>query len=169
MIRRGAPLLAALAAALLLSSCSGSDGDGRKGPERSVGQGWDEDAGAAEVAAFMRVAVPADATQTKGAVQLNPREDVYLLSFVTTEEKAEGIAADLHASEPLKARKKDFAPEGERFGHLGLPEPQTLTGARWAGVCPPCADDTRRARVQWIEIYVQSLEPDRARVYLQAF
>jgi hypothetical protein len=29
--------------------------------------------------------------------------------------------------------------------------------------------DTRRKRVQWIEIYVQSLEADRARVYLQAF
>lgn len=162
-------LAAAVAVALLVTSCSGSGGDGRQGPERSASQGWDEGAGAAEVAAFMRVTVPADATQTKGAVQVNPQEDVYLLSFVTTEKNAEDIAADLHAPEPLKARKKDFAPEGERFGHLGLPEPQTLTGVRWAGVCPPCADDARRARVQWIEIYVQSLAPDRARVYLQAF
>ncbi|MEV8462625.1 MULTISPECIES: hypothetical protein [Streptomyces] len=169
MIRRAAPALAALAAVLLLASCFGSGGDGRQGSERSAGQGWKKDAGAAEVAAFMGVTVPEGATRTKGAVQVNPQEDVYLLSFVTTEKNAEGIAADLHAREPLRARKKDFAPEGERFGHLGLPEPQTLAGTRWAGVCPPCVDDTRRTRVQWIEIYVQSLQPDRARVYLQAF
>jgi hypothetical protein len=81
----------------------------------------------------MRVTVPGDATQTKGAVQLNPQEDVYLLSFVTSGKNAEGIAADLHAKEPLKAMKKNFAPEGQRFGHLGLPEPQLLAGTRWAG------------------------------------
>ncbi|GGZ90686.1 hypothetical protein ACFOOM_05155 [Streptomyces echinoruber] len=168
MIRRGSPIVAALAAALFLTSCSGSGGN-----EHRVSEGrdwhWDKDAGAAEAGAFMNVTVPEDATQTKGAVQVNPREDVYLLSFVTTEKNAEGIAADLHSKEPLKAKKKDFAPEGERFGHLGLPEPQTLTGTRWAGVCPPCVNDARRKRVQWIEIYVQPLKADRARVYLQAF
>ncbi|WP_367323624.1 hypothetical protein [Streptomyces sp. HUAS ZL42] len=168
MIRRGAHLLAALATVLLLASCSSSDGG-----DRRVSEGrdwhWDKEAGAAEASAFMNVAVPDGATQTKGAVQVNPQEDIYLLSFVTTGKNADGIAEDLRSEEPLKAQKKDFAPEGERFAHLGLPEPQTLKEARWAGVCPPCVNDDRRKKVQWIEIYVQTLKGDQARGCLQAF
>ncbi|WP_329412780.1 hypothetical protein OG802_21520 [Streptomyces sp. NBC_00704] len=129
---------------------------------------WDEEAGASEAAAFMNVAIPEGAAQTKGAVQLNPQEDVYLLTFVTSEKTAEDIAEDLRSGEPLHVRKGDSA-EGECFAHLGLPEPQTLKGARWAGVCPPCVHDDRRGKVQWIDIYVETLGTDRARVCLQAF
>jgi hypothetical protein len=168
MIRRGAHFFAALTTVVLLVSCSSSDGD-----DRRVAEGrdwhWDKQAGTAEAGAFMNVAVPEDATGAKGAVQVNPQENIYLLSFVTSEKNAEGIAKDLRSEEPLKAKKKDFAPEGERFEHLGLAEPQTLKETRWAGVCPPCVNDTRRKKVQWIEIYVQPLKGDQARVYLQAF
>ncbi|MFD5079686.1 hypothetical protein [Streptomyces sp. NPDC058371] len=168
MIRRGAHFFAALATALLLASCSSSDGGDRRVAEGRDWQ-WDKEAGAAEASAFMNVSVPEDTTGVKGAVQINPQEDIYLLSFVTREKNAEDIAKDLHSEEPLKAKKKDFAPEGERFEHLGLAEPQTVKGTRWAGVCPPCVSDDRRRKVQWIEIYVQPLKGDQARVYLQAF
>ncbi|SMF15456.1 hypothetical protein SAMN02745830_01904 [Streptomyces sp. Amel2xC10] len=123
----------------------------------------------AEVVAFMNVVVPEGATEAKGAVQVNPREDVYLLSFVTSEENAEDLAEDLRSEKPLEDRKVDFAPQGERFGHLGLPEPETVDGARWVGVCPPCVGDERRSKMQWIEVYVQAVAQGRARVYLQAF
>ncbi|MER6556342.1 hypothetical protein ABT300_01020 [Streptomyces sp. NPDC001027] len=166
-IRRGAHMLAALTTALLLVSCSGGDQGARRVTEGRDYQ-WDKKAGALDASAFMNVAVPEDATQIKGAIQLNPQEDVYLLTFVTSEKTAEGIAQDLRSEEPLRVRKGDSA-EGERFGHLGLPEPQTLKGARWAGVCPPCVNDHRRKKVQWIDVYVDTLEGDRARVYLQAF
>ncbi len=130
---------------------------------------WDENAGAPEASAFMNVTAPEGATEVKGAVRINPQEDVYLLSFVTSEKNAEGIAADLRPEEPLKVKKVDFAPDGELFQHLGLAEPQTLKGARSAGACPPCVKDDRRKKVQWIDIYVQALEGHRARVYLKAF
>ncbi|MFC9281050.1 hypothetical protein [Streptomyces collinus] len=132
-------------------------------------RGWDENAGAPEASAFMNVTAPKGATQVKGAVQIDPQEDVYLLSFITSEKNAEGIAEDLRSGEPLKAKKVDFAPDGELFEHLGLAEPQTLKGARSAGVCPACVKDGRRKKVQWIDIYVQALKGDRARVYLKAF
>ncbi|MFE0730385.1 hypothetical protein ACFW2X_19450 [Streptomyces antibioticus] len=166
-IRRGAHILAALAAVLFLVSCSGSGQDDRRATEGRDWQ-WDKKADAAETSAFMNVAVPEGATEAKGAIQLNPQEDIYLLTFVTSEKTAEAIAEDLLSEEPLRVRKGDSA-EGERFGHLGLPEPQTLKGVRWAGVCPPCVKDGRRSKVQWIDIYVQTLKADRARVYLQAF
>ncbi|MFI6058536.1 hypothetical protein [Streptomyces sp. NPDC051286] len=167
-IRRGAHFFTALATVLLLASCSGSDMNNRRAGEGRDWH-WDKKAGATEASAFMNVAVPEGATQAKGAVQVNPQEDIYLLSFVTSEKNAEDIAEDLHSEVPLKAQKKDFAPEGERFGHLGLPEPQTLKGVRSTGVCPPCVKDDRRKKVQWIDIYVQAFKADQARVYLQAF
>lgn len=70
-IRRGAHFLAALAAVVLLASCSGSDGDDRRVTEGRDWH-WDKNAGAPQASAFMNVTVPKDATQTKGAVQINP-------------------------------------------------------------------------------------------------
>lgn len=57
----------------------------------------------------------------------------------------------------------------ELFGHLGLAEPRSEKGVRWAGVCPPCVGDSRRSEVQWIEIHVLALNADRTRVYMQAY
>jgi hypothetical protein len=166
--KRGACFIAALAVGLLLSACSVPDAG-----DRPVTEGrdwhWDQEAGADEASAFMEVAVDKEAAEVKGAVQINPQEDVYFLSFVTGEKDAEGIAEALHSEEPLRARKAEAVPKAELFGHLGLAEPQTLKGTRWAGVCPPCVNDDRRKKVQWIEIHVQTLQSDRARVYLQAF
>ncbi|BAC71461.1 hypothetical protein Save01_06851 [Streptomyces avermitilis] len=167
-IKRGTPLIAALAATLLLSACSSPDTDDRRVTDGRTSQ-WDKNAGAPEASAFMNVTAPKAATEVKGAVQINPQEDIHLLSFVTSEKNAEGIARDLRSEEPLKANKADFAPDGELFKHLGLAEPQTLKGARSAGVCPPCVKDDRRKKVQWIDIYVQALKDDQARVYLKAF
>ncbi|WP_312038361.1 hypothetical protein [Streptomyces galbus] len=165
---RGALLVVAAAAALLLSACSGPDTDEHHATDGRTSR-WDENAGAPEASAFMNVTVPEGATEVKGAVQINPQEDIYLLSFVTGERNAEGIAADLRPEEPLNTKKVDFPPDGELFEHLGLAEPQTLKGARSAGACPPCVKDDRRRKVQWIDIYVQALGDDRARVYLKAF
>ncbi|MGW0086895.1 hypothetical protein [Streptomyces sp. NPDC003393] len=166
--KRGALLIAAVAATFLLSACSGGDTGDRRATDRSTSR-WDENAGAPEASAFMHVTAPKGATEVKGAVQINPQEDIYLLSFVTSEKNAEGIAADLRPEEPLKVKKADFTPDGDLFRHLGLAEPQTLKGARSAGVCPPCVKDDRRKTVQWIDIYVQTLKGDKARVYLKAF
>lgn len=163
----GARLFTALAAVLLLASCSAAADDSRVTDGRT--SHWDKGAGVPEVSSFMKVTVPEDATEAKGAVQVNPQEDVYVLSFVTGAKKAEEIAEDLRSEKPPRAKKHDLAPKTELFGHLGLAEPQTLKGARWAGVCPPCVHDDRRKQVQWIEIYIQPLAADRARIYLQAF
>lgn len=165
IIRRGARFFAALAVVVCLTACSGADADGARASDERWPR-WDESAGVAEVVAFMNVAVPEGAAEVEGAVQINPQEDIFLLSFVTDEGTAEDIAEDLRSEEPLRVRKGDSA-EGERFGHLGLSEPQTLKEVRWAGVCPPCVSDGRRSKVQWIDIYVETLKAGRARVYLK--
>lgn len=159
-------LLMVLAASLLVSSCSASDGDR---VTRDPYPYWEKGSGAPEAAAFMKVRVPTGATEVKGAVQANPQEDVYLLSFVTDAEKAVQISEDLRPEKPIHTKAADLPPDHELFGHLGLPEPQTLKGARWAGVCPPCVGDDRRRTVAWIDIYVYDMAGGKARVYLHAF
>ncbi|MGO4630212.1 hypothetical protein AB4225_04600 [Streptomyces sp. 2RAF24] len=158
-------LLTLLAAALLVSSCSTGGRDAARDPYPY----WEKGAGAPEAAAFMKVRVPAGATEVKGAVQANPREDVYILSFVTEAGEAVRIADDLRSEKPTQTKAADLPPDEEVFGHLGLPEPQTLKGARWAGVCPPCVGDSRRRTVAWIDVYVYDLAGGAARVYLHAF
>ncbi|MEV0448342.1 hypothetical protein [Streptomyces sp. NPDC050600] len=159
-------LLTALATALLVSSCSAA---GQDRAARDPYPYWEQGAGAPEAAAFMKVQVPAGAVEVKGAVQANPREDVYLLSFVTGAETAVRIAEDLRSEKPIHTKAADLPPDRELFGHVGLPEPQTLKGARWAGVCPPCVGDERRRSVAWIDVYVYDMAGGRSRVYLHAF
>ncbi|MFF1418236.1 hypothetical protein [Streptomyces sp. NPDC058280] len=161
-------LFAAVVLGLLLTSCSTAGTDGPDVTDGRTSQ-WGEGMGVPEASAFMKVKVPEGATAVKGAVQVNPREDIYLLSFVTDEKTAVRIAEDLHSEEPLRTRNHDLPPTTELFGHLGLVEPQTQEGVRWAGVCPPCTGDKRRNKVAWIEIYLQPQTQGNARVYLQAF
>ncbi|MFB6838998.1 hypothetical protein [Streptomyces sp. NPDC056361] len=159
-------LLMVFAASLFLSSCSTS---GRGSDTRDPYPYWEQGAGAPEAADFMKIDVPPGATEVKGAVQANPQEDVYLLSFVTDSKQAVRIAEDLRPEKPIHTKAVALPPDRELFGHLGLPEPQTLKGARWAGVCPPCVKDHRRRSVQWIDVYVYDTTGDKARVYLHAF
>ncbi|MGW7265026.1 hypothetical protein [Streptomyces sp. NPDC054842] len=92
--RRRTHLVAVLVTGGLLASCTGSDGDDHRAAE-GRDRHWDKEAGAAEASAFMRGAVPEDATGTGGAVRINPQQDVHPLSFVTSGRKGERIAADL--------------------------------------------------------------------------
>ncbi|MGQ4718794.1 hypothetical protein ACUN22_34555 [Streptomyces anulatus] len=161
-------LLAALGAALLLTSCSSAGGDDHRRTDGRTSR-WGKDLGAPEASAFMQLEVPKSATEVKGAVQINPQEDIYLLSFVTDEKTAVRVAEDLRPEKPLRARNENPPSPTELFGHLGLAEPQSKKGVRWAGVCPPCVGDNRRTEVQWIEIHVLELDAGTTRVFLQAF
>ncbi|WP_329115563.1 hypothetical protein [Streptomyces sp. NBC_01353] len=159
-------LAAPLAAAVLLigSGCS-SGSDEQRGPE------WKKGAGAPETAAYMKVDVPGGATEVKGAVKLVPQDAVQLLTFVTTPKEAEALGRQFEGQGPLIVRPAQSAQPttDPSFAHLGTPEPESLTGLRWAGVCPPCVKDKQRTHMQWIEIYLQKLDADRTRVYLRAW
>ncbi|MFF3315295.1 hypothetical protein ACFYV5_07250 [Streptomyces sp. NPDC003035] len=148
----------------LLGACSSGSGEGRHWE-------WDKKAGAPEAAAYMKVDVPPGATEVKGAVKLVPQDAIHLLSFVTTPKAAEALGKQFEGQGPLEENVplKTPIPAGTSFAHLGLPEPDTLQGVRWAGVCPPCVEDKQRKHIEWIEIYLQKLDADRTRVYLRAW
>jgi hypothetical protein len=158
-------LFVALASALLLTSCS----TGTPGSATRESTYWEKGADATEAAAFMKIRIPRGAADVKGAVRVNPREDEYILSFRTDRTTAARIAKDLRSEEPPAPWGVRATQQPELFGHLGLPEPKTLKHALWAGVCPPCVEDDRRRHVAWMEIYIENVGAEQARVYLHAF
>ncbi|MFI8435255.1 hypothetical protein ACIGJO_16120 [Streptomyces sp. NPDC079020] len=154
-----------LISTLLLTSCSTAD------PVRATRASsyWEKGAGATEAAAFMKVQIPEGATEVKGAVQVNPREDDYILTFRTDRTTATNVAKDLRSEEPPEPWNVNPKSRPELFGHLGLAEPETLKGVLHANVCPPCVNDYRRRKVAHLEIHIENLADDQARVYLRAF
>jgi len=157
-----------LALGLTLTGCTSapSDRTTRSAPSPS----WEKGAGADDAAAFMRIRVPEDATEVKGAVRVQPQENVYLLSFVTSEQAAEAIAEDLRPDSPLAMEAPSSSSlSGDGFRHLGLTPPQELTNVRTATACPPCVGDARRRHIQGIEIHIGDAPGKRVRVYLTAY
>ncbi|MET9420044.1 hypothetical protein ABZY06_04795 [Streptomyces sp. NPDC006540] len=160
-------VLATLFSALLIASCS--TGDPGRVTRNDPYPYWKKGAGAAEAAGFMKIQVPSGATEVKGAVQVNPQEDSYILTFRTDSATAAQIAKDLRSEDPPAPWKSSSSPKRELFRHLGLAEPQTLKAPLRASVCPPCVEDDRRRKVAWMEIYIENLSSEQARVYLHAF
>ncbi|WP_187645783.1 hypothetical protein [Streptomyces sp. TRM49041] len=158
---------AAIVSGLLLAACSTPTQ-----PERVTRKEypyWEKGAGAPEAAEFMKIDVPEGATEVRGAVRVQPQEDVYLLSFVTDAKTAESVVDDLRPDHPLKAVNATSSLTGDGFKHLGLKLPQDIKGVRMASACPPCVGDSRRSHIQAIEIHVGDVAGSRVRVYLAAF
>ncbi|WP_030687021.1 hypothetical protein [Streptomyces globisporus] len=159
---------ATLAAGLALGGCTSASSDHvtRTAPSPS----WEKGAGAPEAAAFMKVRIPRGATEVKGAIRVQPQEDVYLLSFVTSEQTAEAITKDLRPDYPLAVEGPSSSSlSGDGFKHLGLTPPQELKSVRTTSACPPCVGDARRRHIQGIEIHIGEVSRDRVRVYLAAY
>ncbi|MGI5481244.1 hypothetical protein [Streptomyces lavendofoliae] len=165
--RRTAARAAVGATVLLLGACTAGHGGRVAGEERYPY--WQEGAGAAEAAAFMKLRMPAGADEVKGAVRVQPQERVYLLSFLTDEKTARSVADDLRPDHPLEAQGLSSSLSGDGFEHLGLTPPQEVEGARSTSACPPCAGDGRRAHVQAVEMHVVDGAAGRVRVYLAAY
>ncbi|MFE2554712.1 hypothetical protein ACFXGT_01545 [Streptomyces sp. NPDC059352] len=118
----------------------------------------------------MKIQVPQGATEVKGAVRIQPQENVYLLSFVTSEQAAEAITKDLHPDYPLATKGPSSSSlSGGGFKHLGLTPPQELKSVRTTSACPPCVGDSRRHHIQGIEIHIGEVTGNRVRVYLAAY
>ncbi|MEU3771840.1 hypothetical protein AB0F11_01235 [Streptomyces sp. NPDC032472] len=136
---------------------------------RAVAPRWLEGVGGKEAAAYLRVQIPADAQDVRGAGVDGWDADSYLLSFTVPHAEAEVIAADLRLDQPLEPHpplppRKPPGPVS--FAHLGLPSPDTVPNARTGSVCPPCIGDERRSKLQSIGITLQDLGGGITRVYL---
>lgn len=159
---------ATLAAGLTLGGCTSAPSG--HATRTATSSSWKKGADAEESAAFMKIQVPQGATEVKGAVRVQPQENVYLLSFVTSEQAAEAITKDLHPDYPLAVEGPSSSSlSGDGFKHLGLTPPQELKSVRTTSACPPCVGDSRRRHIQGIEIHIGEVAGNRVRVYLAAY
>jgi len=157
-----------LTVGLTLGGCTSAPSDHVTRTAPSAG--WEKGAGAPEAAAFMKIQIPQGATEVKGAVRVQPQENVYLLSFVTSEQTAEAVTKDLHPDYPLAVEGPSSSSlSGDGFEHLDLTPPQELNSVRTTSACPPCVGDSRRSHVQGIEIHIGEVTDHRVRVYLAAY
>ncbi|GAA2635881.1 hypothetical protein GCM10009863_60490 [Streptomyces axinellae] len=147
--------------------------DERVGGPSRFGPEWKKDVTAHDVSREMGLEIPDGAERRRAAWQENPREDILLLSFQLPSRQLPPFAEKLDLETPLAEPGPDSAPDSGTgaaapFGHLGLPEPETVKGVRKGSSCPPCTGN-KKARVGYWEIFTQPLEKERARVYLRAF
>ncbi|MBM4824575.1 MULTISPECIES: hypothetical protein [Streptomyces] len=149
--------------ATLVACGSGERGDTRAGRVPY----WVEGVGFAHVAEESGIDVPAAASERRGARQVGFQGDVLLLAFVLPDRDVNGFIAALAPQDPLVHRERAVAdPAGFHpttpFGHLGLPEPETLDGVLAGPVCAPCA-----GKLDELEVVVAPLGGGRSRVYLR--
>lgn len=150
-------LLAVLGAALLLTSCSRADGDDHRTTDGRTSR-WEKDLGAPEASAFMQLEVPKNATEVKGAVQINPQEDIYLLSFVTDEKTAVEVAEDLRPEKPLRVRNENPRPPRSSSGISASPSLRAVRtsvgpeSARlaWGTAAGPRSSGSRSTSSNWL-------------------
>ena len=172
-------VLALAAPATVLNSLPGRNGGGsavadeRVGEPSRFGPEWKKGATADDVSRAMGLEIPDGAERRRAAWQENPREDILLLSFQLPSGQLPPFVAKLDLETPLAETGPDSAKtsgmeSAAPFGHLELPEPETVKGVRKGSSCPPCTGN-KKARVQYWEIFTQPLEKERVRVYLRAF
>lgn len=159
--------LLAVSGSLLFAACALSPGGIEA--KRVTYPYWEKGDGPVKTAAYMMIRIPPGATEVKSALQVQPQENLRLLSFVTEEKTAEAIAEDLRLGSPLEPVPAGDPLSGDGFKHLGIKAPQDVPGVREAQVCPPCSEDTRRDHLQVVEIQIGPEPQGRARVYLTAY
>ncbi|EFL23258.1 hypothetical protein SSOG_02972 [Streptomyces himastatinicus ATCC 53653] len=122
----------------------------------------------------MGIRIPAGASEQRAGYRTGSRYDVGLLSFALPEAKADAFLARLVPDD--QDMIKNYHPEAggyapsAGFGHLGLPEPETLVkGLRKINFCPDAATSPEGKRLRYcVELYAQTLAPDRTRIYLRS-
>lgn len=120
------------------------------------------------------VRIPAGASQRRAGYKTGSRYDVGLLSFALPREEADAFLARLVPDDQDMIKNyhpeaKGYAPSAG-FGHLGLPEPETLAkGLRKINFCPDAATSPEGKRLRYcVELYAHAFAPDRERLYVRS-
>ncbi|WP_405805195.1 hypothetical protein [Streptomyces sp. NBC_01187] len=161
-------VLALVALTAVLIALPGGGADEGVADSSRGGPQWEKGVTAGDVGRQLGVEVPEGARQRRAGLQVNPQEDVLLLSFQLPRDELGPFVEKLALEDPLKKLEPIDAekPSAAPFGHLKLPEPETLDQVRKGSVCPPCAGN-KKSRVQSLEIFTQPLGKERVRVYLR--
>lgn len=121
-----------------------------------------------------RIRIPEAASDRRAAYKVGQRYDTGLLSFVLPSDAAKRYTGRLVRNGTKMIgnsppEKKDYRPP-VAFGHLGLPEPETLVrGLRRSSLCPdelttPEGKHLRRC----VDLFAHELEAGITRIYVRS-
>ncbi|WP_406145938.1 hypothetical protein [Streptomyces sp. NBC_01012] len=135
---------------------------------------WEDEATPAWMGDQMGIRIPDAASDRRAGYKVGERYDTGLLSFVLPGDEAETYTSRLIRSgtkmiENLHPEEKDYRPAAA-FGHLGLPEPETLVhGLREVSLCPDdLATPEGKYLQRCVDLFAHEFTPGSTRIYVRA-
>ncbi|MEV5444349.1 hypothetical protein AB0N23_17695 [Streptomyces sp. NPDC052644] len=135
---------------------------------------WEDGATPAWMSERIGIRIPETASDRRAGYKVGERYDTGLLSFVLRSDEAAAYTGRLISPgttmiENFHPKKKGWRPAAA-FGHLGLPEPETLVqGLRKTSLCP---DDLETPEGQYlqrcIDLFTHEFKSGTTRVYIRS-
>ncbi|MEU9009040.1 hypothetical protein AB0D12_04475 [Streptomyces sp. NPDC048479] len=135
---------------------------------------WPEGATFAWTSNLMGARIPEEAADRRAGYKVGMRYDSGLLSFTLPSPQAEKYLAAL--TRPGTVTIANLHPEDKGykpaagFGHLGLPEPETIVeGTRLGGLCSGDVKTPEAMNVHYcIELFAHQVKPGTTRFYMRS-
>ncbi|MCX4393908.1 hypothetical protein [Streptomyces sp. NBC_01767] len=135
---------------------------------------WEDGATPAWMSGQMGIRIPEAASDRRAGHKGGQRYDTGLLSFVLPADEAETYTGRLIRNGTkmignFHPEKKDYRPAAA-FGHLGLPEPETLVeGLRKISLCPDELTTPEGMYLQrCVDLFTHEFEPGTTRIYVRS-
>ncbi|MGW6283784.1 hypothetical protein [Streptomyces sp. NPDC055107] len=135
---------------------------------------WEDGATPGWMSGQLGIRIPEGASDRRAGYKVGQRYDTGLLSFVLTSEEAETYTGRLVGKGTVMVGNSHPEEKGYRpaaaFGHLGLPEPETLVqGLRTTSLCPDGLTTPEGTYLQrCVDLFVHELDADTTRIYVRS-
>ncbi|MFH9688075.1 hypothetical protein ACH4LE_17400 [Streptomyces sp. NPDC017413] len=135
---------------------------------------WEDGASPAWMSDQLGIRVPEGASDRRAGYRTGQRYDTGLLSFVLPSEEAETYTGRLIEKDTVMIENTHPAEKGYRpaaaFGHLGLPEPETLVqGLRRTSLCPDDLMTPEGTHLQrCVDLFAHELGAGTTRIYVRS-
>ncbi|MFG3405810.1 hypothetical protein [Streptomyces sp. NPDC048142] len=135
---------------------------------------WEDGVTPAWMSGQLGIRIPEEASDRRAGYKTGQRYDTGLLSFILPSEEAERYTGRLiqRGTEMIgnsHPEEKAYRPAAA-FGHLGLPEPETLVqGLRKISLCPDGLTTPEGMYLQrCVDLFAHELEPGTTRMYVRS-
>ncbi|MFE6696764.1 hypothetical protein [Streptomyces sp. NPDC057718] len=135
---------------------------------------WEDGATPAWMSGQLGIRIPEAASDRRAGYKVGQRYDTGLLSFVLPSEEAETYTGRLIEKDTVMTGNSHPEQEGYRpaaaFGHLGLPEPETLVQElRQTSLCPDGLASPEGKNLQrCVDLFAHEFAPGTTRIYIRS-
>ncbi|MFJ1593298.1 hypothetical protein ACIOD0_24100 [Kitasatospora albolonga] len=166
-------LVGCVAAAIGVVSCAADDVSSDLA-DQEMTCCWEDGATPAWMSGRLGIRVPEGASDHRAGYKVGQRYDTGLLSFVLPSEEAETYTGRLVEKDTVMIENSHPKEQGYRpaaaFGHLGLPEPETIVrNLRMTSLCPDDLASPEGTYLQrCIDLFAHEFTPGTTRIYIRS-